>query len=225
MSTNDINKKDLNLYDKIQMVKLGLSQAELKKSGENKFSGFTYYELGDFIPTIIALCADYGLFTHISFSNKEGILTITDTNKDHAVTTEMGYTLYDSIDYICPLKEVELKGANAIQSLGATQTYIRRYLYMNAFDIVEADAFDSKDFEKKKKQKAEKGILDVLIADCKKAFKDGNAEVKKKVGNTMKTLGYASFGELGTKQEKDDIIALAQVLKVEIPKELLIEEK
>lgn len=218
---NTIDKKGLNLYEKIQKVKLELSQAELKKSGENKFSGFTYYELGDFMPMIISLCNDYGLYTRVSFSTEIGLLEIMDTNEEHAVTTPTGYKIYDSIEFECPIKEIQLKGANEIQSLGAVQTYIRRYLYMNAFDIVEADAFDGQDFEKKKKQKAEKGVLDVLIADCKKAFKDGNADIKKKVGETMKTLGYSSFGDLSSSQNKDDVISLAEVLKVKIPEELV----
>lgn len=40
--------RNMNIYQKIQAVKKELSERELKKSGENKFSGFKYYELGDF---------------------------------------------------------------------------------------------------------------------------------------------------------------------------------
>lgn len=62
--------KDMNIYKKIQKVKLELSQRELKKSGENTFSKFKYYELGDFLPSIIELCDKYGLFTKIDFENE-----------------------------------------------------------------------------------------------------------------------------------------------------------
>ena len=60
--------RNMNIYQKIQAVKKELSERELKKSGENKFSGFKYYELGDFLPSIIELCAKYGLFTQITFT-------------------------------------------------------------------------------------------------------------------------------------------------------------
>jgi hypothetical protein len=37
----------------------------------------------------------------------------------------------------------ENKGTNAVQAFGATMTYYRRYLYMLALDICEADTFDA----------------------------------------------------------------------------------
>ena len=61
--------KNMNIYKKIQKVKRELSERELKKSGENTFSKFKYYELGDFLPSIIELCGKYGLFTKIDFQD------------------------------------------------------------------------------------------------------------------------------------------------------------
>ena len=46
----------MNIYEKIQLVKEEILESNLKKSGENKFAGFKYYELADFLPTIIKLC-------------------------------------------------------------------------------------------------------------------------------------------------------------------------
>ena len=91
---------------------------------------------------------------------------------------------------------------------------------MNAFDIVEADMFDSQEFEKKKKKKAEKNDLTELVASCKKAFMKASTETKTKVGDMMKTLGYSSFATLEEKQEKEDIVSLAKALKVAIPEGL-----
>lgn len=212
----------MNIYEKIQNVKFELAQRELKKSGENKFSGFKYYELGDFLPSIIELCNKYGLFTQITFTQTDGILNIIDCNPEKA---DEGNLEYRVVQYTSPLKDLELKGANAIQALGGTETYLRRYLYMNAFDIVEADMFDSTDFEKKKKQKAEKPALEKLLTDCKKSFKEAQPEIKAKVGDLFKTLGYTTFADITKNQNKDDIISLAELLKVEIPSELQEEKK
>ena len=209
---------NLNIYQKIQAVKKELSARELKKSGENKFSGFKYYELGDFLPSIIELCEKYGLFTQITFTNEKGILNIIDCNAE--IQTGDKPAEYRIVQYESPLRDLELKGANAIQALGGTETYLRRYLYMNAFDIVEADMFDSAEFEKKKKQKAEQGILDKVINDCKTAFKNADKDLKASVGNLMKTLGYTTFADITKAQNKEDILNLAKLLKVEIPAEL-----
>lgn len=210
--------RNMNIYQKIQAVKKELSERELKKSGENKFSGFKYYELGDFLPSIIELCAKYGLFTQITFTEDKGILNIVDCNAE--VIQEGNPNEYRIVQYESPLKELELKGANAIQALGGAETYLRRYLYMNAFDIVEADMFDSAEFEKKKKAKTEKTALEKIINDCKEAFKKADDDIKKETGTLMKSLGYATFADITKAQNKQDILSLAELLKVEIPAEL-----
>lgn len=210
--------RNMNIYQKIQAVKKELSERELKKSGENKFSGFKYYELGDFLPSIIELCAKYGLFTQITFTEDKGILNIVDCNAE--VVQEGTPSEYRIVQYESPLKELELKGANAIQALGGAETYLRRYLYMNAFDIVEADMFDSAEFEKKKKAKTEKTALEKIINDCKEAFKKADDDIKKETGTLMKSLGYATFADITKAQNKQDILSLAELLKVEIPAEL-----
>ena len=204
--------RNMNIYQKIQAVKKELSERELKKSGENKFSGFKYYELGDFLPSIIELCAKYGLFTQITFTEDKGILNIVDCNAE--VVQEGTPSEYRIVQYESPLKELELKGANAIQALGGAETYLRRYLYMNAFDIVEADMFDSAEFEKKKKAKTEKTALEKIINDCKEAFKKADDDIKKETGTLMKSLGYATFADITKAQNKQDILSLAELLKV-----------
>lgn len=122
----------INIYQKMQAIKEELLEMNLKKSGENKFAKFSYYELSDFLPQIIKLCNKYNLFTQINFDKENGTLTIV-----NAENTD------ETISYITPTEELELKGCNKIQALGGTQTYLRRYLYMNAFDITENDLFDN----------------------------------------------------------------------------------
>ena len=107
------------------------NMTNLKKTGENKFSGFKYYELADFTPTIIKLCNEVGLFTKFTFDNETATLEI--INSDKQEQKEI---------YTSPMRNLQLKGCNDIQALGGVETYSRRYLYMCAFDIVENDMFD-----------------------------------------------------------------------------------
>ena len=44
----------MNIYEKLQTARVELQKTALKKSGVNKFAGFKYFELGDFIPAVIA---------------------------------------------------------------------------------------------------------------------------------------------------------------------------
>jgi hypothetical protein len=58
-------------------------------------------------------------------------LTIHDTDGE-------GYVTFTS-----PMSSAALKGCHDVQNLGAVQTYLRRYLWTNAFEIVEHDALDA----------------------------------------------------------------------------------
>lgn len=232
MSENkDFSK--MNIYQKMQYVKLAIGERELKKSGQNKFSGFSYYELADFLPSIIDLCTKVGLFTQINFGvEQDRIITYNGENRTETYHIPEFAQLtiincdnpYENLEYKSAVRKLELKGTNEIQSYGGVQTYLRRYLYMNAFDIVEADMFDVDTFEDKKTKKKEKADLDKLIDEEKKAFKVADETTKKELGSTLKTLGYNTFKDLSEKQNKDDIISLAKVLKIEVPEKLLNEK-
>ena len=182
------------------------------------------------MPSIIELCDKYGLFTKIDFVDNKDIKYVYIENtyvKEEVKVGEVAKLTIINIDnpeeievYTCDVKELSLKGANSIQNYGGVQTYLRRYLYMNAFDIVEADTFDNESFEKKKKAKKNKGALDILVEKSKDVFKNADDKTKSKIADTMKTLGYASFADVSKKQDKNDIISLASSLKIEIPEEL-----
>lgn len=132
MENKTFDYSNMSIYKKIQIVKQKLLESNLKKSGENKFAGFKYYELADFTPTIIKLCNEVGLFTKISFDNETATLVIINSDKPE-----------QKEEYTSPMRALELKSCNQIQALGGVETYSRRYLYMSAFDIIENDMFDA----------------------------------------------------------------------------------
>lgn len=125
-------QETMNLYEKIQEMKLQLLNMNLKKSWENSYAKFKYYELWDFLPQIIQLCKEYKVFSRILFNNENAVLELVNIENPTETAT-----------YTSPMRELELKWCNQIQALGWTETYQRRYLYMNAFDIVESDMFDA----------------------------------------------------------------------------------
>ena len=126
----------MNVYKKLQQARLKLQSTQLKKSGKNKFAGYEYFELGDFLPTIQTIFAEVGLCGTVSFGTEIATLTIVDT--DATTDTQPNFVLFSS-----PMSTAELKGCHAIQNLGAVQTYLRRYLWVSAMEIVEHDALDA----------------------------------------------------------------------------------
>jgi hypothetical protein len=121
----------MSVYKKLQQARLMLQNTKLSKSGKNKFAGYEYFELGDFLPQIQKICADIGLCGALSFNTDMAYLTIHDTDGEGFVT------------FTSPMSSAALKGCHDVQNLGAVQTYLRRYLWTNAFEIVEHDALDA----------------------------------------------------------------------------------
>ena len=130
----------MGVHKKLMDARILLQQAPLKKSGHNKFAGYSYFELGDFLPTINQIFAKVGLCGVVSFDKELATLTITDTED----STEIKLT--------SPMAEANLKGCHPIQNLGAVETYTRRYLWVSAMEIVEHDALDSSPPVREEKQ-------------------------------------------------------------------------
>jgi len=112
-------------------ARVKLQSTEMKKSGLNKFAGYSYFELGDFIPHIQTIFNEIGLCGVVSFNSEYATLCITDVDDGTVVVITS------------PMAEANLKGAHPIQNLGAVESYQRRYLWMTAMEIVEHDIIDS----------------------------------------------------------------------------------
>jgi hypothetical protein len=121
-----------NVFTKLNQARTELQRRELKKSGRNTFAKYSYFELGDFLPTVQEIFAQIGLCGIVSYGADEASLTITDCENAE-----------DSIRVTSPMSSAALKGAHDIQNLGAVQTYMRRYLWVTAMEIVEHDELDA----------------------------------------------------------------------------------
>lgn len=122
----------MNVYKKLQIARLVLQGKELKKSGKNKFAGYEYFELQDFLPTVQTIFSDTGLCAVFRCDEGGATLTVYDVENPES-----------NIMFTAPMAAAELKGCHPVQNLGASISYLRRYLYVNAMEIVEHDALDA----------------------------------------------------------------------------------
>jgi len=128
----------MTVYKKLQAARLQLVNSGIKKTGHNTYGGWHYYELGDFIPTVHKIFDEIGLC---------GVVTFGDTAT---------LTVYDAegegkIEFSTPIVYAEAAKGQPIQQLGSTHTYLRRYLWLMAMEIVESDAVDAEKQEEKAK--------------------------------------------------------------------------
>ena len=120
-----------NVYAKLMTARLKLQNSKLEKSGHNKFAGYKYFELGDFLPTVQNIFNEVGLCGVVSYTQDLATLTIVDTE------TAM------EIVITSPMGSAALKGCHEVQNVGAVETYQRRYLWVTAMEIVEHDVLDA----------------------------------------------------------------------------------
>jgi len=119
-----------SVHKKLQQARFQLSQIELRKSAKNDYTKRPYFELADFMPQVTKIFNEVGLCGVVDFGDK-AVLNIHDTETDNV------------IKFTSEIVPAGLKGATPIQELGAVQSYLRRYLWMQAMDITEHDSVDA----------------------------------------------------------------------------------
>jgi hypothetical protein len=138
----------MSVHKKLMEARIRLQSIKMKKSGLNKFAGYDYFELSDFIPHVQKIFHEIGLCGVVSYEKEIARLTITDIedNSEIVITS--------------PMAGASLKGCHEIQNLGAVETYTRRYLWVAALEIVEHDMIDSsKPVDSGKQDKPSKPVL------------------------------------------------------------------
>lgn len=122
----------MSVYEKLNKARMMFQNANVKKSGMNKYAGYTYFELSDILPIANKICEDVKATCVVSFCNEYAELLFVDNEKPE-----------DVIRFTSPMSKATLKGCHEVQNLGAVETYIKRYLYQNCFEIAESDALDA----------------------------------------------------------------------------------
>lgn len=122
----------MNVFEKLNKARVMFQEANVKKSGQNKYAGYTYFELNDILPICNKICNEIKAVCVLNFTESVATLQFIDCEKTD-----------DVITFTSPMSEATLKGCHKVQNLGAVETYIKRYLYQNCFEIAENDALDS----------------------------------------------------------------------------------
>ena len=173
----------MNVYQKLQLARVKLQNVELKKSGHNKFAGYRYFELADFLPTVNSIFNEVGLSHTLEFTDTLATMSVIDFEKGGIAK------------FTCPMATAELKGCHPVQNLGASITYITRYLLVMALAICEHDALDATTGadEPKSAKPIPKSVFETLDEQSQTEIKSYAADVimlihKEKVGEAVEYI-------------------------------------
>ena len=162
-----------NIFLKLTTICNELQEKNIKKSGRNKFVGYSYYELSDILPEINKLLLKHKVCMVIGFTKDLGTLTLTNCEDPD-----------QKIENTVPMGEVQLKGAHIAQNYGASQTYARRYLILSTFNICESDTFDAMQGFQEKRDK----LVESITKICKEYIDIGikKEDLQEKIPNISK---------------------------------------
>lgn len=121
----------MNVYAKLLEARKRFLEAGIKKEGKNTYAEFKYFRLDEIIPVKQAIFKDLGLADIITFSNEKASLTVINVDNPE-----------EFLVFTSQLAPDESMIKNPIQKVGAIQTYVRRYLYLLALDIIESDGIE-----------------------------------------------------------------------------------
>lgn len=119
------------VYANLNAARLAFHQLNLKKSGKNEYAKYTYFELADFLPQALKIFAENNLCATITFTSNECMMRVVDIE-------DGSHCFFES-----PIADAQTKGSLPIQALGSTHTYMRRYMWLLALEIVEHDGIEA----------------------------------------------------------------------------------
>lgn len=134
MATTKSADKGLNIYQRLALVREKFASAGITKSGKNMQLKSKYFELDDIVPVAMPLFHEQNLIPMVNFTKDDATMTILDMSDPQT-----------TIVFTAPMREwLGNAAVTPVQALGATETYMRRYLYQQALDIVEADEMENR---------------------------------------------------------------------------------
>lgn len=190
----------MNLYEKIASARIQFQQMNVKKTGKNTYAGYSYFTLDEILPAVNVIANALRFVTIFDTTADNASLTIVDIDKpEDRVVFNCAYvrTTTKKVDSksgteITDSQGASLKGCHPVQNEGATITYLKRYLYLNAFEISESDALDATMNPNEGTAKKDKSP-----ADADKAFREYlNRYPHERILKALGEIGYENVTEI-----------------------------
>lgn len=180
-----------NLNESIIKIRVDLQNSKLKKSGKNKFAGFDYFELADFLPRLNELMLQEGI--NDRFYIKDDYATLELQKGEEINSYTMPFVMFE-----VPMNKGGIPSMQKIQYLGALNTYYKRYLYLNAFGITDGEIIDSMD-----NSNLEKSPIDELKDKIKKYGTKASSKLKD-IGKKLSELNEEELKDLLDELERGE---------------------
>lgn len=147
---------------KLQTARVLLQDMNLNKTGKNDFAHFDFFQLEDFLPKVNSIFVKLGLYSEFtiapvtidyeettSYNASGNMISVTKKPIIKEMATLVITDILKPEDQaiyemeVAPVVIGNNTKQNIYQAAGGRNTYYKRYLYMNALEIVEKDESDA----------------------------------------------------------------------------------
>lgn len=147
---------------KLQTARVMLQDMNLNKTGKNDFAHFDFFQLEDFLPKVNSIFVKLGLYSEFtiapvtidyeettSYNASGNMISVTKKPIIKEMATLVITDILKPEDQaiyemeVAPVVIGNNTKQNIYQAAGGRNTYYKRYLYMNALEIVEKDESDA----------------------------------------------------------------------------------
>ena len=101
----------MNVFQKLNEARSKFHKKALKKSGLNKFAGYSYFELSDFVIPALEIFSEVGLTSVIRFNKDMAEFVLINVEKPDEIVV-----------FTSPMSEASLKGCHPVQNLDRKST-------------------------------------------------------------------------------------------------------
>lgn len=183
----------MTLYEKLAEARKRFKALGIRKGGRNDFQKYSYFELNDILKAVTDINADVKLCTVENMDSEKATLRVVDSEVPESFC-----------EFSVPMSTANLKGCHPVQSLGAVITYLRRYLYQNAYSVAEPDQIDCLDQDEYEPEPTRDHGQKGLVSETARLTRQANfVSSVKAIPNWQERLRAFGYSEPSDVPEKD----------------------
>ena len=166
------------LYKNLQEAREQFKECGIKKTGQNNFQNYSYFELNEIVDLAITILKKNNLSTKTGFGKKPYYMELIDTETGYGEKFES-----DVPDWTYNDIGKDSTHNKMLQGVGKKESYLRRYLYMQILDVHDTDAVEIESEKHAKNARYKKNKSEALLQKAVKDVKANNSKPERNIND------------------------------------------
>lgn len=191
---------NINVLIKLAEARKMFAANPPKKTGHNDEKNYDFFQLEDIVPSKNDIFYSLKLLDLVTFDKEKAYLQLTDMESEESITFTS--PMPNNLKSIQP---------NEIQAIGSIETYQRRYLYITALDVIEADPIDT--FNKKETDsQAQPKVKETKAENTIKSNSNNTAVGNNTTTPKANTTATATVNKVNSSKKEENVVSVEEDL-------------